>query len=154
LQPLLQNTITTSTAGLPTSEEVEKEAESQRPVPQHDPDAQTPEDVYKLNDIVPEAEMDAVPIGPFMTSGERTPMLPYKSSMFINERIKALPPGRLKGKDKRRLRWLVMLAYHMAFRTKKFDVSRPTVSERLGAPDVIVDGLLDRFTELSRDGDK
>jgi A49-like RNA polymerase I associated factor len=132
---------------------VEKEAESQRPVPPHNPDAKTADQAYDLNDIVPEVEMRAVPVGSFMDNDKRISLLPFKQSVFVNERVKALPSGRLKGKDKQRLRMLVALAYHMAFRSRKFDMVRAAVQERLnGAPDVIVDGLLDRFTERSRDG--
>jgi DNA-directed RNA polymerase I subunit RPA49 len=133
---------------------VEKDAESQRPVPPHNPDAETVDQAYDLNDIVPEVEMRAIPIGPFMESDRKIPLLPFKHSTFVNDRLKALPSGRLKGKDKRRLRLLVALAYHMSFRSKR-EVARPAVQERLkGAPDVIVDGLLDRFTERARDGGK
>ena len=67
-------------------EEAKDIADSSRLVPPYNPDAERPDDVYALHDIIPEVEFNAVPVNMFKsakTQEDRLAVLPLKGSKWL-----------------------------------------------------------------------
>ncbi|PSS37246.1 hypothetical protein PHLCEN_2v884 [Hermanssonia centrifuga] len=89
----LQQRIQANTESLPTQAEAKATADSNRLIPTYDENAQRPEDVYKLHDIIPEVEFNALSITPFkvaVTMHERKALLPHSRSNWINQHLSLL----------------------------------------------------------------
>ncbi|SGZ04608.1 BQ5605_C032g11075 [Microbotryum silenes-dioicae] len=99
----------------------------------------------------------------------RLSFLPFRKSRFVNDRVRRLLSShsedvassiQLGKKDKEKLRLLVYLSILLQFRqTTRFggtaSLARPKLTERLGplfSSPIIIDGLLEKFTELHRGG--
>ncbi len=70
--------------------EAKATADSNRLIPTYDENAQRPEDVYKLHDIIPEVEFNALSITPLKaaaTMHERKALLPHSRSNWINQHL-------------------------------------------------------------------
>ena len=75
------------------SEEAEIIADSNRHIPPHDLNAQSPEDLYKLFDIIPEAEFNALSVNEIIaakTLENRIGLLPHKRSEWIRQRMASI----------------------------------------------------------------
>ena len=75
------------------TEEAKLAADSSRLIPPYDENAIRPDDVYKLHDIVPEAELNAIQISVMknMSSNkERVAALPYTRSNWVNQHLALL----------------------------------------------------------------
>ena len=65
-------------------------ADESRLIPPYDEDASRLDDVYKLHDIIPEAEFNAISITSLRSASsdkERVAMLPYVRSNWVNQHI-------------------------------------------------------------------
>ncbi|KAF7977898.1 hypothetical protein HWV62_2454 [Athelia sp. TMB] len=149
----LQDRIDQSTTALPTQEEAKEAADSSRLIPPYNLDAQIPGDVYRLHDIIPEAEWKALSITALTTaesSKDRVALLPYSRSSWINQHLSILFAAGVL--NKKVVKILMYVSVLMAFRKAAYkEVTRSTIEEKLpGVPGIIVDGLLSRFTESSR----
>lgn len=170
-QGLMAESITIGAASLPIKSVIEATADLARPIPPPNFDAQTPDEVYDMDDVVTPIELECINIDPFLMARsykERSNLLPFRHSKFINTRLKNLLPTPeglaedepipLRNKDKKRLRYLIHISYLMAFRSaasggRASSLERSNLLERLGSPaPVIIDALLDRYTELQRSG--
>jgi DNA-directed RNA polymerase I subunit RPA49 len=185
-QSLMLESIKVGAGSLPTAERIRRDADEKRPIPRPNYDAEAPEEVYDMEDVVTKAELESLDVVSFlganMTLKDRMALLPHRHSKFINNRIRnLLPPTvatssdvkggledaeaegsmmiRLGSKDTKKLRLLMHLSYLLAFRSiaarssPSSSLDRATLTERLGSPaPVIIDGLLDRYTELQRTG--
>lgn len=166
IQSLLQSSITFSSSSLPTTEAVEKVANVSRPIPPPNFDATEPKDVYDMDTVVSDLELDAFELGPLLEAGtvkERNAFLPFRRSNFITNRLKQLLP-KTEGsnasvpskKDRYKIKLLVHLSFLFAFRQaapagRDSALERVKLSEKLGAPsDVVMDRLLERYTEVQR----
>ncbi|KAI0920527.1 hypothetical protein AcV5_010239 [Taiwanofungus camphoratus] len=149
----LQETIMENTGNLPTLEEAKASADSSRLIPPHNTDAQRPEDVYSLHDIIPEAEFNALSTSSFKSAAsdkERIALLPFSRSDWINQHLRLLfSAPKLKKTDMKILLYIsTMFAFKMASRLLN---DKPALQDRLkGVPSIVVDGLLSRFTETTR----
>ncbi|OBZ74745.1 DNA-directed RNA polymerase I subunit RPA49 [Grifola frondosa] len=89
----LQDTILENTDSLPTLQQAKTSADSSRLVPPYNADAERPDDVYALHDIIPEAEFNAISIAAFKSADsnhERIALLPYKRSNWVNQHLHLL----------------------------------------------------------------
>ena len=74
-----------------SSEEAKATADSHRLIPPYNEDAERPQDVYSLHDIIPEAELNALPINAFKsakTPQERYALLPYARSDWVQLQLR------------------------------------------------------------------
>ncbi|CAG8782103.1 11958_t:CDS:2, partial [Acaulospora morrowiae] len=75
---------------LPTSDNIKALIEETRPIPPHNINATGVNEVYKLDDVVPPSEFNAIPISSLLrakTESERLELLPFKTSRFVNSRL-------------------------------------------------------------------
>ncbi|GAA6007435.1 hypothetical protein JCM11491_004162 [Sporobolomyces phaffii] len=166
LQSHLQASIEHASASLPTAESVEHAANVARPIPPPNFAAETPAAVYATDDVVSTAELAALDLAPFLAAPgvkERLALLPGRKPQFVWTKFRQLVPARadVEGhvpnpskKDRERLKLVVHLAYLFQFRQATLGgrpIDRARLVEKLGSPPpVVVDALLDRYTEAVR----
>ena len=74
-------------------EEAKATADSSRLIPPYNADAERPQDVYALHDIIPEAEFNALPINAFKSASthqERYALLPYNRSDWVKLQLRLI----------------------------------------------------------------
>ncbi|KAJ3528889.1 hypothetical protein NM688_g7932 [Phlebia brevispora] len=147
-------TIEAVLTGYVLAEEAKAVADSSRLIPPYDEGATRADDVYKLHSIVPEAEFNALSISRLKSasnSRERISALPYSRSNWINQHINLLFSA--PKPNKTLLKMLLYISAMFAFKNASRLVNdKPALQERLkDVPSIVVDGLLSRFTETSRD---
>lgn len=74
-------------------EEAIEIADSNRLIPVHDANATSPEDVYKLSDIIPDAEFNAIPVAEVLSADsieERIAYMPYKRSEWVRQNLRSI----------------------------------------------------------------
>ncbi|KZT68077.1 RNA polymerase I associated factor, A49-like protein [Daedalea quercina L-15889] len=153
----LQETIMENTSSLPTLEEAKEVVNSNRLIPPHNPDAERPDDVYKLHDIIPETEFNALSVAPFRSAQndrERKALLPFRHSNWINQHVfKLFQAPKLRKTDMKIVMYIsAMFAFKLAARSVN---DKETLQKKLtGVPQIVTDGLLSRFTESERDTNK
>ncbi|KAI0759036.1 RNA polymerase I associated factor, A49-like protein [Fomes fomentarius] len=153
----LQDTIMQNTDTLPTAEEAKATADSSRLIPPYNADAERPEDVYALHDIIPEAELNALPINVFKsakTHQERYALLPFNRSDWVKLQLRLIYSAPKPNKSD--LKVLYYISTMMAFRKNSRSVSdKDALQQRLpGVPPIVIDGLISRFTEKERSTNK
>ncbi|KAF9228125.1 RNA polymerase I associated factor, A49-like protein [Gyrodon lividus] len=149
----LQESIERNTQALPSKEEAQATADSTRLVPAYNADAETPSEIYPLHNIIPDAEWNALSPTAMLaasTSRERTALLPYQRSSWVNRHLDLVcaPPS----PSKAHIKTLMYISTMMSFRNltlRTFD--KATIHEKLAVvPSIVIDGLLARFTETAR----
>ncbi|KAI0092308.1 RNA polymerase I associated factor, A49-like protein [Irpex rosettiformis] len=150
----LQESIQQNTENLPTQEEAKAAADSNRLIPPYDENASRPDDVYKLHDIIPEAEFNALSIAPLKSAGsnkERQAMLPYSRSNWINQHLNLVYSTPRVNKNT--VKTLMYISTLFAFKNASRIIDdKQKLQERLKhVPSIIIDGLLSRFTQTSKD---
>ena len=167
LQPFLKSELAESAINLPSDLETMQAVASAKPIPEPDLTATEASKVYLRAKVVPDDEFAAIPIHAFEKAADaqaRIALLPFTGSVFINDRLNVLfalsdtddanAPKRLSKRARERLALLVYLDFlvtsHFADRARH----ERDLSGRLGGhvPQVVVSGIWDRFTEVSRDG--
>ncbi|GBE87161.1 RNA polymerase I associated factor, A49-like protein [Sparassis latifolia] len=149
----LQDTIQENTGSLPTREEAKASADSNRLIPPHDANAQRPDDVYAIHDIIPDNELNALSVSAFKaaeTDLQRVALLPYSKSHWVNQHLRLLfSAPKLK---KSEMKILLYISSMFAFKTAQRIVSdKEALQKRLSSvPGPVLDGLLSRFTESAR----
>ncbi|ETW79765.1 hypothetical protein HETIRDRAFT_440794 [Heterobasidion irregulare TC 32-1] len=157
---MLQDRIEEGTENLPTKDEAKLAADAARLIPPYNMDAETPEDAYPLHGIIPEQEWSALdalyrPLKNMSSTLDRMKSLPNVRSQWVREHLN-LAYATPKPSSKI-VKMLIYITTLMAFRsaTGKAVPERRALLERLSpAPEVIVDGLLTRFTEKARGSTK
>ncbi|KAJ3727338.1 Rpa49 subunit specific to nuclear RNA polymerase I [Lentinula guzmanii] len=144
--------------GLLTKDEAKDLADSARLVPPFSATATDPGDIYSLNDIIPDAEMKALNITLIeqnLKHNDHVGMLPWKHCKWVNNHIKRL--GQEEDKSKARKRKLKMLLYVSTMFLFRRVIGHPkgldkdSIYEKMNnVPTIVVDGLLSRFTEMTR----
>ena len=74
-------------------EEAKETADSTRLIPPYNVDAQRPQDVYALHDIIPEVELNALPVNAFKsakTPQERYALLPHSRSDWVKLQLRLI----------------------------------------------------------------
>ncbi|BGP35152.1 DNA-directed RNA polymerase I subunit rpa49 [Rhodotorula toruloides] len=168
LKDHLTLSIQAAAGNLPSMQSIEDEANEKRPIPPYNKDAKSPGEVYDIDAVVSQAELDAVPLGDFISAPDfkaRRDMLPYRRSDFIATKMRQLLPSRASAegnvpnpskRDRERLRLVVHLSHLFQFRNTARPgqlVDRTKLAERLGNPsNAVVDALLERYTEKVKGG--
>ncbi|EJD05049.1 Rpa49 subunit specific to nuclear RNA polymerase I [Fomitiporia mediterranea MF3/22] len=150
----IQESVESGTRGLPSQEEAKELADSTRQIPKFNLHATKPEDVYKLYDIVPESELNALPIKEIMNATsqeERMKFVPFSRSDWVRQHVAAIFEGTKT--SKRSLRIILYIACLLVFRmgAVRYCNKREDLEERLpGIPSNVIDGIYSRFTETVR----
>lgn len=154
------------------SDEAKDAQDANRLIPPFDSVTDDPAEIYRLHDVIPDPEWKSIPVGPLeiaASDGERTSLLPYRGSKWIRVNFHPKLPEDKKQK-KRRLcvhvtlmssayltgprQTLYYISAMFAFRrfterTLRFE--KEQIQKAMdGVPSLIIDGLLSRFTEVSR----
>ncbi|EIM84421.1 RNA polymerase I associated factor A49-like protein [Stereum hirsutum FP-91666 SS1] len=166
--PVLQSGIERGTENLPTMEEAKSAADMARLIPRYDAEATSPEEAYPLHGIIPEQEWSALD-GVWSSiktikakekeTGERNvpewnKMWPVQRSTWVKQHVNKAFGVMKPAQQKRVVKLLFYIAAMMSFRiqTSRGKVpDREVLLDRMSpAPETIVDGLLERFTEQAR----
>jgi len=153
---VIQDRIEEGTENLPTQEKLKDVVNAARLIPAYDADAQKPEDVYPLHNIIPEQEWAALDNLLHKLKNEpddraRVRLLPNARSDWLRQHL-MLAYSTPKTKSK----LIKMLIYASVMFTFRGVIGgsvpdRTVILERLtSVPEAVVDGLLSRFTETPR----
>ncbi|KAI9306500.1 RNA polymerase I associated factor, A49-like protein [Cunninghamella echinulata] len=148
-----QHEIGLATSNLPTQSELKQQLKTGLPIPKYNIDATSPEDVYDLDSIVTQEELNSIPIKELLNEESMEGVqnwLPYSRSNFVNNKVLQIitTPGK---KDRKRARLLVYLSFLMAYYCKIKDrdlKSREKLVVALKDPSAaILQGLSNRYTD-------
>ncbi|KAG9308698.1 Rpa49 subunit specific to nuclear RNA polymerase I [Chiua virens] len=153
----LQDIIQRNTQALPSKEEARAMADGARLVPPYNSDAETPSEIYPLHNVIPEAEWKTLSPSAIIqasTSKERTALLTYQRSKWINQHLDLVCASPSPSKTHAKI--LMYISIMMSFRNLTIrEFKKPDVYEKLSAaPSIIIDGLMSRFTETPRGSTK
>ena len=79
------------------AEEAKTTSDESRLIPPYHMDAETPAGVYRLHDIIPESEFNAIPIASLLSAGsneERRSLLPFNQSEWIKNHLSGPKPSK------------------------------------------------------------
>lgn len=149
----LHSEISRATVNIPKKEEMKGSMESELPVPKHNAEAESPDDVYDITSIVTDEELNSLSYKDLLkeTSLEGVKShLAYHDSKFINDRLMAII-GSSGKKDRNRVRKLMYINLLMGYylRVRPGDLrNRRKIEAALKTPSsIILDGLAERYTE-------
>ncbi|GAA5989774.1 hypothetical protein JCM5350_000135 [Sporobolomyces pararoseus] len=170
LQTHLQSSIEQASSHLPSLETLEQTANLAKPIPKPNFSAQTPEQVYSLDDLISPSELNSIDLSPFLSAQgnkERLALLPgggrkpqflwtkFKQILPLRNEVEGSLPNPSK-KDRQRLKLVIHSSYLFAFRQIVVPgkiVDKSKLIEKLGKPPpVVIDSLLERYTEPIRGG--
>jgi len=167
LSNLLQSEIQTQSSSLPSTETIEQSANLARPIPTPNLSATHPKHVYDMNQVVPKNEFTSLDLEPIIAADnfkDRHSVFPYRRSRFVQNKLRQLFPAAnvglpLSDKDRTKLGYVYQLSFLFAFRqaatpNKDHNLTRQNLADKLNAPVVVVDGLLNRYTELVQVGNQ
>lgn len=144
----LVDTVKDHTANLPSAEQRKEVANTERPIPACNTEAETPEGAYPLESVVEKRELDSLSDEDVKAAkaDARSQLLPWPTSPWINSRIDfVINENKNVGT---RLRILIYISFLRALYAARRVTSRQALLGRLSAsvPDVVVDSALHRFT--------
>ncbi|CAB16261.1 DNA-directed RNA polymerase I complex subunit Rpa49 [Schizosaccharomyces pombe] len=148
----LVSNVQKATEALPTQEDIAAAQAQDRPIPPVNVGAESIEDAYKLEDIIPKEEFSAIYIKPLLENPDErnwAKLLPYRHSLFINERFQRLLS--IEEVDQKRARILYYISLLQAFLFSRRSVgNRETLRKKLAdPPEILIDGLIKRFTQTT-----
>ncbi|GMM38064.1 DNA-directed RNA polymerase I subunit [Saccharomycopsis crataegensis] len=139
-----------STELLPTINEMNDAVTNDRPTPACNVDATNVEDIYSINSIIPKKEWNMIRIDSLLKEADTKKKLeffPYAKSEYIKSRV-----GSTKSSSKLKLLYYASLLIGV-YETRKSCHNKLAMLEKLNSPpEVLVDGILDRFTTLKSSG--
>lgn len=155
LEHAIVDNVKERTQNMPSSEQRQKAAEAERPIPEYNAETKNVAEIYPLSSIVPEHEYDQIApivdqIVEASTGGEDfetaiANILPFNDSDFINARIEQVISD--DSNVKPRLQVLVYLSFLRAIYQHRRASSRQKLIEQIGPlPSTLYDGVLERFT--------
>jgi len=152
----LQDRIDEGTENLPTQEKLEDSTNAARLIPAFNADAKSPEEIYPLHNIIPELEWAAMnSLLPKLKNASddraRERALPHARSDWLRHHLMlAYSSPKPKSKIAKMLIYASVMFTFLGI-VKRAVPDRTALLERLApAPEVVVDGLLARFTETPR----
>lgn len=136
-----------NTIALPSTAEMNRAVTYDRPTPVADEDATNVEDIYPVDNIIPNKEMSFIRVGPLLEEddeAQRLEILPYGKSSYISKRLGTLVAN--KNTTKLQLLYYASLLFGVYENRRVKD--RATLMTRLQnkPSEVLVDGILERFT--------
>ncbi|KAF8316407.1 RNA polymerase I associated factor, A49-like protein [Clavulina sp. PMI_390] len=165
----VQNEIDVGTSALPSQAEITASMADARPIPPVNENAAKASDVYDIFDVVPEAELKAISIQPYILASsteDRKALLPERHSRWVGRHLNNFfSTDRIGKLDKPSLKLVIVVSSMLAFRRAcqtllhktgpDNQTGRDLVEERLkSVPDLLRDGLFERFTEHPRGNDQ
>ncbi|OBZ83697.1 DNA-directed RNA polymerase I subunit rpa49 [Choanephora cucurbitarum] len=151
----LHTEINKATGSIPKKEEIKQSLEQSLPVPKHNVDAESPDEVYDIGSIVTEEELQSLNYKELLKQtslDDVKALLAYHDSKFINDRLMAIL-GSTGKKDRKRVRTLMYINLLMGYyvRVRPGDLkNRRKVEAALKSPSsLILDGLAERYTEAN-----
>lgn len=145
LEDAIVSNVKTRTANLQTDAKP-ADAASARPIPPFDESTDAVAQIYKIEDVVPAAELDALlPLAEeLLASAEWQDKLPYGDSAFVNAQV-----AHVRGEETNvvpRLQLLAYISFLLAVHKHRRATSRQALAEKIPrAPRVLFDGVLERF---------
>ncbi|KAK7045471.1 DNA-directed RNA polymerase I subunit rpa49 [Paramarasmius palmivorus] len=142
---------------LMTTEEAKEIEDSNRPIPRFNDRTDDPAEVYPLHNIIPEAEWKVISTSEFdntKTLKEMASLLPMARPEWIQSHLKALE--NISSPKAARKTWKVVYYVSALFQLRwvlgRKGMSKDSIHQKMNrVPTIIVDGLLSRFTETTRD---
>ncbi|KAJ3189907.1 DNA-directed RNA polymerase I subunit rpa49 [Gaertneriomyces sp. JEL0708] len=150
----IKGTIDEKAASLPSRETIRAEARQDRGIPPYNPDAASPAEVYHLDDIISPAEFASIRVKPLWRARHQEEVKQILEPIKVTEWVRSRLHTTLQRKeDKSRVPKLLYLAYLMRFYgLSPRDLKSEHLASRMGgAPQIVVDTLLNRFTEFQED---
>ncbi|TPX63372.1 hypothetical protein SpCBS45565_g06662 [Spizellomyces sp. 'palustris'] len=154
VEDVIKGAIDEKAATLPSRDEIRQEAQLDRCIPPYNLQAQSPADVYNVEDIITPAELQAIPFKQIWraraASDVKELLEPISPTSWVWDKIHVC----LQVKDDSvRMRRLIYLAYLMKFHGfKDKDLNSQAVGKRLGgAPQIVAERLMNEFTEFQED---
>lgn len=152
----LHSEISRATVNIPKKEDMKKSMELALPVPSHNMEAESPDEVYDITSIVTDEELNSMQCKEILkeTSLEGVKgYLAYHDSKFINDRLMAIL-GSSGKKDRNRVRKLMyinlLMGYYLRVRPNDLK-NRRKVEAALKTPSsTVLDGLAERYTEANQ----
>ncbi|EAU87662.1 Rpa49 subunit specific to nuclear RNA polymerase I [Coprinopsis cinerea okayama7 len=142
--------------GLMTTEEAKVASDTNRLIPPFSTEATSPDDIYPLYSIIPEAEWKALSISALDSTKnekERLALLPYRYSEWLRQHLRNSGTAESPKTRKRNLKILLYISAMLAFRqaTSRKEINKDQIYEKLAPlPSIVADSLLSRFTEVAR----
>ncbi|KAJ8075138.1 DNA-directed RNA polymerase I subunit rpa49 [Marasmius tenuissimus] len=145
--------------GLLSTEQAKEVEDSNRLIPAFNDTTTDPAEIYSLHSIIPEAEWRVIDTAKFDAAKsvkDKTALLPSAHPQWIQNHVKALDA--IKNAKPARKKWKMVYYASALFTLRRVmgtkRMEKQTVHEKMkDVPALVVDGLLSRFTETSRDTD-
>lgn len=143
----LVDAVATTTANLPTQDQMEATMLQNRPIPPHNPAAEKREDIYPLHGIVPKREWAAIRVDAVLREKDadaRKALMPSGTTEFVAARLVTCTDA---AKHTEKLQLLYYVGLLMAVYSGRKSVRNKTGLVKLlnNPPDLLVTGILDRF---------
>lgn len=150
IQTELLDSVSTSTANLPTQDEVMASLARDRPIPAHNLEAEDRQDIYPLFGIVPKREWNMIRVESILrekNAEARKEMVPGGSTDFVAARLIGLNDA---SKHIERMQLVYYTSVLMTFFINRKSCNNKSALSKilLNPPDMIVNGLLDRFVAV------
>lgn len=141
------DSVKTSTQVLPTKQEIEKVASSNRPIPEPVMDATNVEDIYPIHNIIPKKEWVLLRVGPLLSEPDIKKvqeLLPYSKSLYVAKRL----PSVLASKNAEKLQLLMYASLLFGVYENRRVKDKQTLMLRLQnkPAEALVDSIMERFT--------
>ncbi|CCH58366.1 hypothetical protein TBLA_0A05730 [Henningerozyma blattae CBS 6284] len=139
-------TVKAASKDLPTRAELEESGSAYRPTPLANLDATDVEQIYPIHNIIPKREWNFIRAGPILKEQDpekKLELLPYTDSKYLAKKLSIFQePSQLP-----KLQLLYYLSLLMGINANKRINNKTKLLEKLNSPpEVLVDGILDRFT--------
>lgn len=142
------DSVRTAAKDLPSREQLEEKVTQERPTPLANVDATDVEQIYPIENIIPNREWQFIRVGPILKETDqekRLEMLPYTKSQYLGKKLATLTQSAQTTK--------LQLLYYLSILLGVYDNRRVNnkmkLMERLNSPpDTLLDGILERFTIL------
>lgn len=142
------DSVKTTTENLPSLETIKDQQSTERPIPPYNSDATDVKEVYPLEGLIPKREYDSLRLAPILNERDpkmRLEMFPYKNSFFVSTRLEQL--GQQHGDHTQKIHLLYYMSILLGLFENRRVSTKMDLAKKLGnLPEVIVSGLLDRFT--------
>lgn len=138
------------TRQLPTKQEVEKEATEDRIIPIPNVDSTNVEDIYPVNNIIPEKYWTQIRVAPLTSEtdpAKRLQLLPYSESAYVNKRLSLLIEQ--GNSDKLKLLYYASLLFGVYANRRVRDRQTMMLKLHNRPSDTLMDAIVENFTVLS-----
>lgn len=136
-----------NTIALPSTAEMNRAVTHDRPTPVANEDATNVEDIYPLENIIPNKEFSFIRVGPLLEEedeAQRLEILPYSKSSYISKHIGTLVAN--KNTTKLQLLYYASLLFGVYENRRVKDKASLMTRLQNKPSEALVDGILEKFT--------